>query len=249
MTMTVRDRVLRTLILGSAACAIFTFFAAAPSFAQDGEDATTEFDGSLVPDSGKTVKDFVPAGWKIEEDVKGDLNQDGVIDHALKLIEIDPDPKKDEMVDLGRALVIVFGGNGSMTKAAVAGKILQCTACGGAFYGAMPAPANVSISKGVLTVSNDHGSRWVTEVTYKFRFDEQPNMFILIGFDYVSRDRAEGSVTSESTNYLTGKRITTTGKGKKTKTKNSVVAKDRHAIESIDTEEWESQATTRLGLD
>ncbi len=237
------------LMLGAAACAVFTFFAAAPSLAQDGEEARTEFDESLVPDSGKTVKDFVPAGWKIEEDVKGDLNQDGVIDHALKLIEIDPDPKKDEMVDLGRALVIVFGGNDGLRKAAVAGKILQCTACGGAFYGSMPAPANVSIAKGVLTVMNDHGSRWVTEVTYKFRYDEQPGMFILIGFDYVSRDRAEGSVTSESTNYLTGKRITTTGKGKKTKVTNSVVSKEKFEIGSVDTEEWESQATTRLGLD
>ena len=247
--MTFQNRVSRSLILGVFACAVFTIFAAGTAFAQDGEDAGTAFDESAVPETGKAVKDFVPKGWKIEEDVKGDLNQDGIVDHALKLIEIDPAPKADEMVDLSRALVIVFGGNDGLKRAAVAGKILQCTACGGAFYGVMPAPANVSIAKGVLTVSNDHGSRWVTEVTYKFRFDEQPNMFILIGFDYVSRDRAEGSVTTESTNYLTGKRITTTGKGKKTATKNSVVAKDRHAIESVDTEEWESQATTRLGLD
>lgn len=247
--MTVRNTVFKTLMMGAAACAVFTMFAAAPSFAQDVEETRAAFDESAVPDSGKSVKDFVPEGWKIEEDVKGDLNQDGVIDHALKLIEDKPAPKEDEFSDLNRALVIVFGGKDGLRKAAVAGKILQCTGCGGAFYGAMPAPANVSIAKGVLTVGNDHGSRWVTEVTYKFRFDEQPNMFILIGFDYVSRDRAEGSVTTESTNYLTGKRITTTGKGKKTTIKNSVVAKDKMSIGSIDTEEFESKATTRLGLD
>lgn len=247
--MTVQDRVLKALLLGAFACAVITMFAAVPSFAQEEEAAWPEIDASAIPNSGKSVKDFVPKGWRIEEDVKGDLNQDGILDHALKLIEIDPEPKTDEMVDLGRALVIVFGGKGDLKKAAVAGKILQCTACGGAFYGVMPAPANVSIAKGVLTVMNDHGSRWVTEVTYKFRYDAQPAMFILIGFDYVSRDRAEGSITSESTNYLTGKRITTTEKGKRTTTKNSTVAKDRHAIESVDTEEWESQATTRLGLD
>lgn len=247
--MTVRNRVFRSIALGAFACAAFTLFAVVSSFAQDAEETRTTIDESAVPDSGKSVNDFVPGGWKIEEDVKGDLNQDGVIDHALKLIEIDPAPKKDEMVDLGRALVIVFGGKDGMKKAAVAGKILQCTACGGAFYGVMPAPANVSIAKGVLTVMNDHGSRWVTEVTYKFRYDEQPNMFILIGFDYVSRDRSDGSVTSESTNYLTGKRITTKDKGKRTTTKNSVVRKDRFDIGSVDTEQWESEATTRLGLD
>ncbi len=246
--MTVRNRVFKSLILSAFACAIFTVFAAAPSFAQDAEEARTEFDEAAVPDSAKSVKGFVPEGWKIEEDVKGDLNQDGVIDHALKLIEDKP-VNKDEFSDLGRALVIVFGGNDGLRKAAVATKILQCTGCGGAFYGAMPAPANVSIAKGVLTVSNDHGSRWVTEVTYKFRYDEQPGMFILIGFDYVSRDRAAGGTTTESTNYLTGKRITTTGKGKKTTTKNSTVAREKFEIGSVDTEEWESQATTRLGLD
>ena len=246
--MTLQNRVFRTLLLGAAACAVFTIFAAAPSFAQNLEETRTGIDEAAVADSGKSVDDFVPEGWKIEEDVKGDLNQDGVIDHALKLVEDQP-VKEGEFSDLSRALVLIFGGKDGLRKAAVAGKILQCTGCGGAFYGAMPAPATVSIAKGVLTVMNDHGSRWVTEVTYKFRFDEQPNMFILIGFDYVSRDRAEGSVTTESTNYLTGKRITTTGKGKKTTTKNSVVAKDRLSIESVDTEEWESQATTRLGLD
>lgn len=247
--MIVRNRVLRMMMLGSAAIAVLTVFTAANSFAQDAGGAATEIDASAVPDLGKSVKDFVPKGWKLEEDVKGDLNQDGIIDHALKLIEDRPAAEKDEFVDLSRALVIVFGGKGGLVRAAVAGKILQCTACGGAFYGVMPAPANVSIANGVLTVMNDHGSRWVTEVTYKFRYDARPGMFILIGFDYVSRDRAEGSVTSESTNYLTGKRIMTTGKGRRTTTKNSTVAKDRHSIESVDTEQWESDATTRLGLD
>lgn len=230
----------------AALCAVLV--APALSFAQDAEETRTELDESAVPFEGKSLKDFVPAGWKIEEDVKGDLNQDGVIDHALKLIENKP-VKEDEFSDLSRALVVVFGGKDGLKRAGVGTKLLQCTGCGGAFYGAMPAPANVSISKGVLTVMNDHGSRWVTEVTYKFRFDAQSGMLLLIGFDYVSRDRAEGSVTSESTNYVTGKRITTTGKGRKTRVKNSVIEKDSFAIQDIDTEKWESEATTRLGLD
>ena len=247
--MTVRNQMFRSLIPGAFACAAFIVFVAAPSFAQDTEEARATIDESAVPDSGNSVNDFVPKGWKIEEEIKGDLNQDGVVDHALKLIEDKPAPNEDGFSDLSRALVIVFGGKGGLKKAAVAGKILQCTGCGGAFYGVVPAPANVTIKKGVLTVSNDHGSRWVTEVTYKFRYDEQPGMFILIGFDYVSRDRAEGSVTTESTNYLTGKRITTSGKGKKTTTKNSVVAKEKFEIGSVDTEEFEAKATSRLGLD
>lgn len=239
----------KSIILGAFVCAVFTFFPTTQSLAQDAGDTRTTIDESAVPDSGKSVNEFAPAGWKIEEDVKGDLNQDGVIDHALKLIEDKPAPKEDEFIDLSRALVIVFGGKDGLKKAAVASRILQCTGCGGAFYGVSPAPANVSIAKGVLTVNQDHGSRWVSDLTYKFRYNKQSGMFILIGFDYASRDRAAGSITSESSNYLTGKRITTIGKGKKNTIKNSTFAKERVSIESIDTEEFEGKAVTRLGLD
>ena len=71
-------------------------------------------------------------------------------------------------------------------------------------------------------------------------------MFILIGFDYSTRDRAEASVVSESINYLTGKRIATNSKGKKT---TATIAKKRWSIEEVDSEEFESAAAKRLGVD
>lgn len=108
------------------------------------------------------------------------------------------------------------------------------------------APANVSIEKGVLIVQQDHGSRWVTDTTYRFRYDEQPGKFILIGFDYSSRDRNTDASASESTNYITGKRITSTGEGKD---KTTVVEKMRYSIEEVDAEKFDEEATKRLGLD
>ena len=74
-------------------------------------------------------------------------------------------------------------------------------------------------------------------------------MFILIGFDYVTRDRATGSVWTESTNYLTGKRVTVIGKGKRTTTRNTVVPKDRASIEEVGYSAYEEAAAKRLGLD
>lgn len=201
-----------------------------------------------IAKAGDKVGDFVPKGWKIEENVSGDLNGDGIADHALKLIE-DIKSTPDEPADRNRALVLVFANNdGKLTRAAVSDKLLQCTSCGGAFYGVMDAPANVKIEKGVLIVDQDRGSREVTETTYRFRYDEQPSMFILIGFDYTSRDRANGEVSSESTNYLTGKRITTTGKGKKTTTKTTTVQKMRYSLEEVDADKFDEEATNRLGL-
>lgn len=211
-----------------------------------GQDESKAIDISKVPATAASVAGFVPAGWKIEEQIKGDVNADGLEDILLKLVEDKP-VKQDEFVDRSRALVIVVKtADGGWRNAAVADKLLQCTGCGGAFYGVMDAPAEVSIKKGVIVVSQDHGSRWVSEVSFKFRFDEQPGKFILIGFDYSNRDRALGTAVFESINYLTGKRIATNAKGRKTTT---TVAKQRLSIEEIDYQEFESAAAKRLGVD
>ena len=244
---------LKNTIYGALCCAVIAIFAVMPT-AVNAQDQMNEdnpvIDRSAIPDSGDSVNDFVPKGWKLEADVKGDLNGDGIADHALKLVEDRPAESDGTMPDRSRALVLVFADkSGTLTKAAVTDKLLQCTACGGAFYGVSDAPAEVTIEKGVLVVNQDHGSRWVTDVTFRFRYDEQPNMFILIGFDYASRARGAGDVSTESTNYLTGKRITTVGKGKRETTKTTIVKKMRYSIEEVSAENMEAEATTRLGLD
>ena len=241
------NRIFRAFTASVFACSIIVIIAATSTSAQE----AGVIDVSKVPETAATLKGFIPAGWKLEEQIGGDLNGDGIADHALKLIEDKPATNKDDtMNERGRALVLVFEDKeGKFRNAAVADKLLQCASCGGAFYGVSPAPANVSIKKGVLIVEQDHGSRWVTDVTFRFRFDEQPNMFILIGFDYSSRDRAAGGGASESTNYLTGKRITTKSKGKKDATTTSQLTKMRYSIQEVDAEKFEEEATKRLGLD
>jgi hypothetical protein len=212
------------------------------------QDEPNRVDASAVAATGDVVDDFIPEGWKIENNVAGDLNNDGKADHAITMIEEKPETDKDGApVERSRGLVIVFGQkDGKLTKAAVADRLLQCPNCGGAFYGAGKAPANVSIEKGVLVIQQDHGSRWVTDTTYRFRYDEQPAMFILIGFDYSSRDRNNGTSASESTNYVTGKRVTTPSKGK---AKTTIIKKMRYSLEEVDSDKFDEEATKRLGLD
>jgi hypothetical protein len=221
-----------------------TLVASHAALAQDGGAA---FDKSKVPAQGSAAGDFVPVGWLLEGQASGDLNGDGVPDLALKLIQQKPaGAKGDEPLERQRALIVLFkGGDGTLRSAAVADKVLQCTSCGGAFYGVVEAPAEVRIERGVIVVNQEFGSRDVTEHTYRFRYEPAEAKFILIGFDSTSRDRLTAEVTLESTNFLTGRKITKTITPPKTrrgrditKPATQAVPRKRTPMEEVDREDY-----------
>jgi hypothetical protein len=214
------------------------------------QEDRASIDKSRIPIEANSINDFVPPGWKLEEQVPGDLNGDSLPDYALKLVEDKPAKNDDDTAsERQRALVIVLKNKeGKLSRAAVADKLLQCTRCGGAFYGVMESPANVKIEKGVLTVEQDHGSREVTDLAYRFRYEPGSNRFALIGFDIRSNDRLTAGVVTESTNYLTGLRVTFRGKGKSDKTSRKIVTTKKIYIEQVDNEAFEEAAAKRLGM-
>jgi len=207
------------------------------------QDERTTIKKSLIPATGADTRDFIPAGWKLEEQLSSDLDGDGTADYVLKLIENKPAKTADDMPnDRARALIVLLqGADGKLSRAAVADKLLQCTGCGGAFYGVVDAPANVKIENyNVILVEQDHGSREVSDVTFRFRYDATSKRFVLIGFDYAERDRATGKSTAESTNYLTGVR--------KTNGRTSTITKMKIFLDDVDYEKLEEDAVKRLGL-
>ena len=207
-------------------------------------------DKSRVPAVAGNVKEFVPSGWKIEEQLTGDLNGDGVSDHALKLVEDKPAKDQDDVaIERSRALVIALGQkDGKLGRAGIAAKLLQCTRCGGAFYGVVEAEANVSIEKGTLVVQQDHGGRELTNTSYQFRYDPETQRFVLIGFDYSSADRMTAQVISESTNYLTGVRKVSRDKGEKTLNSSTRFRRTKIFLEQVNSEKFEEEAEKRLRL-
>jgi hypothetical protein len=225
------------------------FFSAIPLVAIASIQDPVRIDKSRIPREGMSAKDFVPRGWKVEEEIAGDLNGDSLPDLALKLVEDKPAKDKDgDATERQRALVIALRGNaGKLTRAAVADKLLQCTRCGGAFYGVVEAPAEVTIEKGVLVVNQEHGSRDLTNTTYRFRYESDTGKFALIGFDLVDADRLTATVVSESTNYRTGVRIVTRDKGK-SRNSRTAIAKKKFYLDDVDGEAFEAAAYKRLGL-
>jgi hypothetical protein len=215
------------------------------------QEERVNIDKSRIPMEAKSINDFVPPGWKLEEQVAGDLNGDASPDYALKLVEDKPAKTDDgDASERQRALVIVLKNkDGGLSRAAVTDRLLQCTRCGGAFYGVMESPATVKIEKGVLTVEQDHGSREMTDLTYRFRYEPGSNRFALIGFDIRSNDRLTADVVTESTNYLTGMRVTYRGKGKSDKSSSRKIGAGKKIyIEQVDTEAFEEEASKRLGM-
>ena len=210
------------------------------------QETETTIKKSLIPIQANALNKFVPPGWKIEKKLTADLNGDSLPDFALELIE--NKPEKDQSGDAterSRVLVIVLQNqDGKLARAGVTDKLLQCTRCGGAFYGVVEAPANVKIEKGVIIVEQDHGSRDLTNTTYRFRYDPEAQRFILIGFDFADTDRLTGKEVSESTNYLTGVRRVTRGKA----ITSSTISPKKIFIEDVDYEKFEEDADKRLNL-
>ena len=158
---------------------------------------------SQIPGEGKSATDFVPRGWKIEEQIEGDLNRDAKPDLLLQLIE--DLPAGD---DRYRALLVLAKtNNGAWRRIAAAVRLLFCTSCFGVLAGPDGGSPDVKIANGVIVVNHLWGSNEATDHTQRFRYDMPLKRFVMIGEDYEEMDRGKGTSVRESSNYLTGVKI------------------------------------------
>jgi hypothetical protein len=211
---------------------------------QDGERRL--LDPKLVPAEGRSARDFVPNGWKVETGegvVTGDLNRDGAADAVLRLVEDLPVEGADGTLNTRyRALVILLAKpGGGFARAAVAAKLLGCSLCYGVLGDPEGGNIQVAIRNGILDVSQLSGSREATDLTLRFRHDPATGRFQLVGEERSDYDRAAGGGTGTSTNYLTGVRVTkttTVGRGgrESTTSKTTRVPRTRRFIEEVDYE-------------
>lgn len=162
------------------------------------------FPAKNLPPEGKSLVDFVPEGWTVQDQVNGDLNGDGVSDIAAILVQSKPDSGEDE---LQRALIVLLGRDKEerFLLAGTNDKIINCKGCGG-----VKEMVGVSIKKGVLLVEQMSGSREFANETWRFRYDPQTQRFVMIGHDLETGDGMRGTGTIVSSNYLTGRKITET---------------------------------------
>ncbi len=178
---------------------------------------------------------FVPAGWEIAYKAEGDVTGDKLDDLVLVLM------KKDDPEAAGILLVLMRTSDGSFEQIGSNNDLILCEECHGT-----ASDTSVAISnRGVLTVYQLAGSRDTREDLWRFRVDPAARKMRLIGLDAEYRDQLEGDGAKESTNYLTGKRITETYLYDKKKQAN-VVTKSRTT--SVATPKVFLEQVTRKGF-
>lgn len=177
------------------------------------DDERRFLDVKLVPAEGSVASEFVPKGWKLETDegeITGDLNKDAAPDKVLRLVEDMPLQREDGVYNTRyRALVILLARRGGgWERAVVATKVLSCTLCAGMLGDPDGGNIQIEIKNGILNINQLSGAREATDLAQHFRYDAALKRFVLIGEDMDYYDRVEGGGKNESTNYLTGVRVT-----------------------------------------
>lgn len=173
------------------------------------QDERPVLDARLVPATGATPEAFVPKGWKIEEPISGDLNNDKRPDVVLDLIEDIPAENAEGVPNTRmRALVVLFREpDNSLRRVGVGPWVLWCTTCGGMLGDPSGSGGLVRIEKGVLIVDQLSGSREATNQVERFRWDPKKGSIMKIGDDIINYDRLDGSSETVSTNFLTGMQV------------------------------------------
>ncbi|MBC3909630.1 hypothetical protein [Undibacterium umbellatum] len=154
--------------------------------------------GKKMPATAQALQDFVPSGWKVENQISSDLNADGVADIAAVLVE-----GKSSADDRQRGLIVLSASTGKgYGLLGSNSKLLQCQGCGGVKDG-----VNLTIKNGVLIVSQYSGSREYSVYTWRFRLDAASQRLQMIGIDEEEADGMVGKGSTVSTNLLTGQQI------------------------------------------
>ena len=136
-------------------------------------------DDQLPPLHRALKRDF--SKWLVHDEVFGDLNGDGIKDAAV-IIVLEPEDAESEGA---AAVAVLFGVDkaGQEFKLFAQSGGATCINCGGA-KGAMDGSplGHLAINdKGILTINYLGGSRWMFDITNKWRYDKAYNRLVLIG--------------------------------------------------------------------
>jgi hypothetical protein len=163
---------------------------------------------------GAAAEAFVPKGWKLESQQKGDLNKDGV-DDLLILLRMDEAKNIIKNEGFGpnlfdtnpRILAVAFGAKAKTYRLVLENHTLITRPTVPTLEDLLTENGGVAIENGTLKVALNvfqSAGGWSTWLS-TFRFRHGKRGFELIGFERRTLQRNSGEVSEVSINYLTGK--------------------------------------------
>lgn len=182
-------------------------------------------DNPVIPKSGNQIKAFIPRGWKILSQSKGDLNKDNLPDAAIVIENTNPkNIIANEEGRMGgdtlninpRMLIVLFknsNNNYSLAAKNTAFIPTQNDTVSTCLADPFQDSEGIFIEKGLLKINYRYfyscGGWEITDNDYIFRFQNQK--FELIGYNSYSMHRASGAENASSINFSTLKKDNTTG--------------------------------------
>jgi hypothetical protein len=151
---------------------------------------------------------FVPEGFRVEKRISTDLGGDRHADAVMVLAKRGPAgaPAQGPPPLARRLVVLKARSDGGFVQIGEGRRVLLCTRCGGAFFGAQVTPVRVVVRKRVVIAEQESGSRVLTFQRLRFRAEGALHVR-LIGTDVRTTDRLTGEIVETSTDLLTGERI------------------------------------------
>lgn len=184
---------------------------------------TPLFSSQIRSENNSVIDKFIPKGWKLLYQTKGDLNKDVKNDYVIIIEKVDKKNitrdsiVKDKLINTNpRAILVIMSSDDQY-------KVLSKN------FNGFIAPENenensclvdplaefppLEIKNGVLHYDIQYwyscGSWYSTNVSYLFRY--QNNQMALIGFSVSSYHRASGEMSDYNINFSTGKMESTSG--------------------------------------
>lgn len=202
--------------------------------------AALAFGAAQAASAGPPEGSFVPAGFEVEKRIRADIGGDRTADRVLVLVRRAPAgaPAGDPPPLARRLVMLKARTDGGFVQIGEGRRVLLCTRCGGAFFGALETPVSVEVRRRVVVVEQESGSRELTFQRFRVRAEGALGTR-LIGVDVRRTDRLTGVVVERSTNLITGRRIVarTDATGRRTVRRSRVPAR-RIALEQVARTAW-----------
>jgi hypothetical protein len=203
----------------AAAVFTFAFFLCLSATVKAQEFEVPEVTYPELQEQGEDAQSFVPKGWVLEKEIRGDLNEDGTDDLVLVLHNADPanmlktEWAPETPVDTNaRMLAVALAGSGGyrlvVSDHDIIPRVISLTESD-----PLSESGGVSIDRGSLLVSiyyfSSAGGSDTGHMDFRFRYEDED--FRLIGFDRVNVNRMSGEIKNVSVNYLNRKVVIKTG--------------------------------------